>query len=231
MSRMKSLTQHPPFSFQFIQVEAGQKEPFVGSFNSVVEKVRALRIANPYLVQKYGWRTDLEGVEFDVEQQNVARCRAHGWSNFILEDNLADPPVPPQKKTLLPGVAGAKRVAAGVAVLLDWLGTSGRAVDPLLAERRAAVCATCPKNDGGDWKAYFTGPISEKIRTQLEMRNDLALKTSHDDKLTVCSACDCPLRLKVFVPFEYIAKHISEDTKTRLDPRCWILSELKEQHA
>jgi len=225
MARLKSLTAHPPYGFQFLQPETGQTTPFTGSFNYVVEQTMILRQANPFLCERHGWRTDAAGVEYDVEQYNVARMIAGGWLDFIIQD---DAPVaaPAQKKTTSPfgsAVGSVKRVAAGVAVLVEWLGNGAKPVDHVLADRRASVCATCPKNDGGDFTKYFTQPIADKIRTQLEIRGDLQLRTPHDEKLTICSACDCPLKLKVWVPLEHVMAHTSEDTKTKLDPRCWIL--------
>lgn len=228
MPRLKSRTAHPPYSFRFLQPEAGQTQEFVGSFNHVVEQVQILRKANPFLCERHGWRTDTAAVEAEVEMYNVARCINGGWLDFLLPDEPGQIPpyIPPaEKKRLAHAVDGVKRVSAGVALLVDWLGSGGKPVDAPLAERRAMVCASCPKNDGGDWKAYFTEPIAEKIRVQLEMKNDLQLRTTHDAHLTVCSGCDCPLPLKVHVPIFYVLEHTSHDTKTRLDPRCWILSE------
>jgi len=206
------------------------KKPFSGSFSSVVDQVRSLRRANKYLAEKHGWALDKAGIEYDVEQQNVARCIAHGWTDFLQQEFVASPP-PVQgdlKKNLFGNAAGGiKRVAAGVGVLLDWLGSSAKPVDQAIAEHRANVCATCPRNDGGDWKSFFTGPAAAKIKTQLEIKHDLQLKTSQDDKLTVCSACDCPLPLKVFTPLAHILAHTSPEVEARLADRCWILSEEK----
>jgi hypothetical protein len=227
MPRLKSLTQHPPHGFLYIEPAAGMKKPFTGSFKSVVDQVSSLRRANKYLAEKHGWSLDRAGIEYDVEQQNVARCIAHGWTEFLQSEAVAYPP--PQgelKKNLFGNAVGTvKRVAAGVGVLIDWLGQGGKPVEQALAEHRANVCATCPKNDGGDWKSYFTGKVADKIRTQLEIKNDLSLRTSQDDKLTVCSACDCPLQLKVHTPLTHILAHTTEDVKKKLDPRCWILHE------
>jgi hypothetical protein len=191
-----------------------------------------LRKSNPFLCERHGWRTDTAGVEAEVEAYNVARCINGGWLDFVLPDEPGQIPTytPPAEKKRPQGVVGGvKRVAAGVALLVDWLGSGGKPVASALAENRAKVCASCPANNGGDWKAYFTEPIAEKIRTQLEMKNDLQLRTARDAELTVCSACDCPLQLKVHVPLDYILEHTSQDTLTRLDPRCWILSEKAAQ--
>lgn len=224
MARLRSLTAHPPYGFQFLQPETGQTTPFSGSFYSVVEQVMTLRTANPFLAERHGWRLDQAGVEHDVEQYNVARMVAGGWTDFIVEDSPAPPPPayvqPAQKKS---AVASLKRVAAGVAVLVEWLGNGAKPVDQGLADSRAAICADCPKNNGGDFISYFTKPIADKIRTQLEIRGDLQLRTPSDEKLTVCSGCDCPLKLKVWVPIDHVLAHTSADTRTRLDPRCWIL--------
>lgn len=232
MARLKSRTHHPPYGFRFLQPEAGQTVEFEGSFNHVVEQVQMLRQANPFLCERHGWRTDTAAVEAEVDAYNTARCINGGWLDFITPDEPGPVPVytmPDAQKKRAGAVAieGVKRVSAGVALLVDWLGSGGKPVETPVAERRAMICASCPKNDGGDWKAYFTEPIAEKIRVQLEMKNDLQLRTAHDAHLTVCSACDCPLQLKVHVPLSYVLEHTSPDTQTRLDPRCWILDEQK----
>lgn len=225
MPRLKSLTAHPPYGFRFLQPETGQSQEFEGSFNHVVEQTMMLRQANPFLAERHGWRTDRAGVEHDIEQYNVARMIAGGWLDFLVQDDTT-PPAPvyvmPEKKKAS-AVGRAKNVTAGVGVLLDWLGSGAKPVEQSLADSRAAICSSCPKNDGGDFIAYFTKPIADKIRTQLEIRGDLQLRTPHDENLTVCSGCDCPLKLKVWTPLEHILAHTSDEVKAQLAPQCWIL--------
>lgn len=227
MPRLKSLTAHPPGGFCYIEAAAGMKKPFTGSFSSVVNQVSALRRANKYLAEKHGWALDKAGIEYDVEQQNVARCIAHGWTEFLQSEAVATPPVQGdlKKNPFGNAVGGLKRVAAGVGVLLDWLGSGGKPVDQAVAEHRANVCVSCPKNDGGPWTSYFTGKVADKIKTQLQMKHDLALRTTQDEKLTVCSACDCPLQLKVHTPLVHILAHTTDEVKKRLHPNCWITAE------
>ncbi len=229
MARLKSLTAFPPHEFQYLNPHFGMKKADKGSFGTVCQREFARRKANKYLCEKHGLAIDMNSVEYDVEQQNVARMIAHGWNEFVVTDAPATqlwPDEGSKKNSGRGGVAGGlKRVAAGVGVLLDWLGNAGKPVSQELAEKRAEVCATCPKNDGGDWKSYFTGKIAAKIATQIQMKHDLLLKTSYDDKLTVCSACDCPLALKVHTPLVHILAHTDDKMKQRLDPRCWILHE------
>lgn len=229
MPRMKSLTAHPPWDWQFLQPETGMSQPIKGSFTSVVQQVMALRKANKYLAEKHGWRTDLKGVEFDVEQQNVDRCLAGGWTDFVQFDAVPTPPAEydSSKKNERGNVAGVKRVAAGVGVLLEWLGSSGKGVAQELAEKRAAVCVACPKNGKGNLLDYFTGKAAEKIKTQLEIKNDLLMRTSKDKELGTCEACRCHLPLKVHTPLKHIVEHMSHDVRAALDPKCWVTAEEK----
>ena len=231
MAKMKSLTAHPPWGFRFLQPETGQAQEFEGSFNHVVEQTMLLRQSNPFLSERHGWRTDRAGVEHDVEQFNVSRMIAGGWLDFIIQDD-SNPPAPlyvmPEKKTPRLGSAAAlgsvKRVAAGVVLLIEWLGSGAKPVEQSLADKRAEICATCPKNGKGGILSYFTQPMADKIRTQMEMRGDLQLKTQHDEQLGVCEACLCPLRLKVFTPIEHVLAHTSDEVKKELVPQCWILA-------
>jgi hypothetical protein len=225
---MKSRNAFPPHGWRYINPVFGMKKDDEGSFAAISQKEYARRKANKYLCEKHNLGVDMASVEFDVEQQNVARCIAHGWNDFVESEapatNYASQDS--KKNSRFGNAVGAsKRVAAGVGVLLEWLGSSAKPVDQAVAEHRANVCATCPKNDGGDWKAYFTGKVADKIKTQLEIRNDLSLRTSQDEKLTVCSACDCPLKLKIWVGLDYIWGHTSSDVYKRLHPNCWIITE------
>jgi len=234
-SRLKSRTAHPPGSFQFLQPETGQTKAFVGSFDFVVAQVMTLRRGNRFLAEKHGWATDRAGVEFDVEMYNVARCEKHRWFNFLITD--AAPPEPPvrdipdgghSKKNALESAVGAGRsVVAGVRTLLDWVGSGGKPVAPEVATARAATCLHCPRNDGGDWRKIFTEVVANKIRSQLEIKHQMKLRTPHDEGLTVCSACLCPLPLKVWAPLDHILAHQPTEVEQALDPGCWILKEKK----
>jgi hypothetical protein len=190
---------------------------------------------NKFLAEKHGWVLTTQAAEEFVENQNVARMIAHGWTNFLQEDAQPDPPPyrdlygdedSKKKDPSAAGVlSGAKRIAAGVKVLLDLLGPTAKPVSQDLAVKRAAVCAECVKNDGGDWRSYFTEPVARKVKQQLEIKHDMKLVTIHDAKLSVCSACDCPLPLKVWVGLDYILASTSQDTMARFVPNCWVLTE------
>lgn len=187
-----------------------------------------LRQANPFLAERHGWRVDLAGVEHDVEQYNVARMIAGGWLDFIIQDDTtpAAPlyvmPPPSLKKNA--AVGRIRNVAAGVGLLLEWIGPTAKAVPQELSERRAAICVTCPLNGRGGMLDFFTAEAAKTIHTQLQMRTEMELKTSVDEKLGICRACSCWLPLKVHVPIEFILAHTSDDVKASLDKNCWILA-------
>ncbi len=226
--KLKSLTAHPVGGFQAILPQCGQQKPFVGSFPHVCREVFMLIKANKYLAEKHGWVADMQWVEQFVEEQNAARMVAGGWTNFLAED-LAAPNVsayqPAEKKSRLAAVGAVKRVAAGVRLLLDWLGSGGKPVSTAQAESRAKVCVACPMNGSANVLGYFTSKVAEKIKLQLEIRQDLDLKTSVDDKLGICTGCDCVNKLKVWTPTEHVAAHTSKEIMDRLHPKCWVRSE------
>jgi len=181
------------------------------------------RRANPAIAVRNGWTDDQREVERYVDESNAQRCLANGWLNFV---EISDVPIlpphlePGQKKT-----SGIRSVAEGLKVITEWLGSGKKPVSRDLAEKRAAICATCPSNNGGDWKAYFTQPVANQIRFLLGVKHDLALSTAVDDRLTVCSACDCTLALKIWAPLDIIVAHTSENVWNKFDSRCWLLAE------
>ena len=82
-------------------------------------------------------------------------------------------------------------------------------------------------NGKGGWEAYFTVPVSNAIRREMERKRTMKLGTPSDDKLGVCEACSCPLPLKTFLPVSNILSKIQPAQKAALHPQCWILSEEK----
>lgn len=232
--RLKSEEAQPPGGFQFLQPEAGQKKPYTGSLRAVAKQVVDLRKANRFLVDKYSWSLDLLSVVEEVKDYNIKRCVAHHWDNFLIYVNApqfaeSQAYEEPQKKNepgkLASVVGAAKSIAAGVGALVDWLGSGAKPVDRPLAEIRAGICIGCPQNGSGGITDYFTVPAAKLIKEQLEVKNHLKIATAHDEKLGVCEACLCPLKLKVHAPLVHILDHTTDKIRAELDPRCWILSE------
>jgi len=228
--RLKNDYASPIGGWQHTDAQISSEAITVWSCNELVEAVIARRRQNP----RFGLSLDHNLVKHEVMTQNATRMQSiNGGNHYLIQDDAMPGPAPGQQgftqpRRARPSAAGNNRVrsiAAGVGTLLDWLGQGGEPVDLTLAEGRAQVCNDCPQNKPGDWLALFTEPVANKIRSQLAIKNDMELRTSVDDSLQVCQACLCPIKLKCWVPIGEILKHTSEETKAKLDPRCWITKE------
>jgi hypothetical protein len=220
-----------PNGFQFRQPETGWVPERYSSFDSVVNQVIAHRQGNPYLMQLNGWSTDRATVEMEVDNYNTRICQAMGptWAQWVeggptVNAPFQPPPPQPILSQLSGGVAAVKKLASGFGLLFEWDQSGRPPVEKELAEKRASICVTCPKNDKGGLAAWFTSPFAATIKARLARLHELNLKTSHDENLQVCSACACPLGLKVWTPLDLVEKKITPEVRTDLDPRCWILS-------
>jgi hypothetical protein len=83
------------------------------------------------------------------------------------------------------------------------------------ADRRAAICAQCPKNV--DQQVNFC--IGCYARSLVSKVNDLlgSKRTAHDEKLKTCSACGCDLKLKTWIPKSGVA-----DKTIDWPAHCWV---------
>tara|TARA_R110000868_G_scaffold116263_1_gene309744 strand:- start:2265 stop:2612 length:348 start_codon:yes stop_codon:yes gene_type:complete len=112
--------------------------------------------------------------------------------------------------------------------LLSWLGDGGVPVDQKLAEERAAVCEACPLNGHPHWWDNAVGSVADTIREILQLKAHRRISVPHEDKLFMCSACGCCVRLKVHAPLEHIRQGLRFADTEKLDPRCWILKEINQ---
>lgn len=199
-------------------------------FDSSVKAIIKHRIDNKAISIKHNLSTDYGAVARELKEFNRFRL---GIPN--------EPPAPEGAPGFFQGSRNSQdgeaaaaevsvfrkivRTGTGASTLADWLGDGGIPVAPELAESRAAICVKCPKHKAGDFLSLFTGPVANLIRRQLDERREMKLSTSHDDTLSFCDACGCPLKLKVHVPLSYIKKHIQQPEFSQLDPNCWIIRE------
>lgn len=227
---LKSRRTFPPGGFRFFEPKTNWPKNHISyfsgkTFDQVVEEVVRHRLANPRFANT--WNTDFESVANEVDQFTCVDCGMD--ENYCTPGVQSFPfgpaPQPPRLGVVGAVAAGGRKVATGIAVLLDWLGAGGKAVKPELSEARAAICADCPANQPGDWVSFFTGPAIEQLQKQLAIKNDMRLKTSLDDKLNVCKGCWCFMRLKVHTPLQHIVAHLKPEGRAELDPRCWITKE------
>ena len=230
MARLNNRMRQIPFGIKYYQPET-RFNSRQGSFNNVVDQVVAMRKANPALVAKHGWSVDWNTVAEEVDAYNAAICERMGWIDFISSAPLVEPS--PKFKALSPlaekqisaAAEKAKKVWQGVKTLNEWIDSDVPAVDPQLAQRRAEVCCSCPLNGKGGFEEWFTKPAAAAITLQLQKVSQRKLFTTVDSQLNVCTACLCPLKLKVHTPLEFIKAHMGEETLRALDKSCWITKE------
>jgi len=218
--RLKNRQLSIPGGLKFSQPELNWT-PRPGSFHNITGQIMRVRQANPAQTQKHGWRTDEAGCADDLDRYNAKICYDNGWHNYIVQQGEGAPPLPlPRHNASL--VAKLRNVVAGARTLVKWIDDKAQAVDPDEASRRADICLLCPMNAKGDLSRYFTVPVASMIRAAINLRREWQLTLPQDDKLGVCSGCDCPLKLKVWLPPKDIKEGVAEADKNNLHPNCWI---------
>lgn len=225
MPRLISRQRQIPGGVKFYQAATKWASTPWASFDSVVNSLISHRKGNPALTEKHGWSTDYETVANEVDEFNAHICESMNWKDYITGGGGAQPA--PFSSWQGKPLGNLPNIVAGAKVLVDWINSGAEAVPIQQAESRAAICVKCPKNEKGDWTRFFTVPVSEAIRAELEKRRGWNLSTSHDNELRICGACLCPLKLKVHVPIDKINARISDEARANLDSGCWIRSESK----
>lgn len=120
------------------------------------------------------------------------------------------------------GVLHWRELVAGTQALLQHTLNGRQTVPPEEAERRAGICATCPRNSiyakpcGGDC------PEVDNVIVSVVGGG----KTSIDDKLEACSVCGCVLRALVWVPGKQLSTIMDADFIEKAPEKCWKRDEL-----
>lgn len=226
MPRLISRDRQIPNGFQWYESATGWKSRPWASFQEIVTSLIAHRKGNPALVEKNNLPTDYESVANSVDEYNALICQQLNWNDYISQS--AGGQTAPFRNRSEPSLFGKIGSAAGGAkILVEWISSKEEAVPIDLAEHRAAICVKCPLNKKGDWTRFFTVPVSNAIRAELEKARGWNLRTSKDAELFVCEACTCPLPLKLHMRIDRIIKNLSPQQKAALDPSCWITAESK----
>lgn len=230
MLRLISRSKQVPFGFKFHQPQTGWRSRNFASFERIVEDLIRHRKANPAVTAKYKLATDYNTVAAEVDLYNAMRCEKMKWYDYITGISLRPAGgqasvIPFTERPNRSLGLQLKKVAVGASVIIEWIKSGGEAVQQSLANERASICTECPLNERGDWTRFFTVPISEGIRAEMQRRKQWKLETPFDSQLCVCAACSCPLPLKVHMPIDKILAKIPEESKEALAPGCWIRKE------
>jgi hypothetical protein len=210
MIRMKNRMQAPVNGWQFFQSQTNwnlvEQAPVAQwDFNLAVQSIIAHRKLNP----RFNLPTDPASVENELDYANAKRMQSIQGAESYIQSN--EDPIPKPQPQRLQGlhavVGGVSKVAYGAATVIDWIKSGEEAVSQELATKRASICATCEKN---------------AIKAAVSQREGWNLTTPHDEKLKVCTACLCPLKLKVHMPLDAITKRLPKESYEDLVPQCWI---------
>jgi hypothetical protein len=200
------------------------KQPISGSFNHVVDAFDQIVQKNPALAQKQGWPTNRTDQENWIDERECQRLIAHKWFGFVeLEGNLPPPSPGGASRSGYGGaVAAGKSTLTGLAVYREMFAGS-RPVEKQEAERRAAICVTCPLNNTKlSLLERFVARVAKGLTELLGIMRDMDLTTSRDKELGTCDGCDCPMAAKVHVTIPVILKHMPAEDVAKLHPDCWI---------
>lgn len=231
--RLKNRQLQIPNGLRFYLPQVKWRAPQGTSFNSICDGLMRVIKANPAKAQQFGWPTERAGVEDWVDEVNAMHCARNGWNNYIYTDAAGVIPktLAPDQASLLGSLrsvaVAAKNLVAGAKSLTEYLDSGEPPVSPEQSAKRALTCIECPKNEAGDFTQWFTVPAAALIKRQIQKAQARKLTTPYDGSLNLCTACHCPLALKVHVPIEWITKRLAPDqlAQLRQGKNCWIIAE------
>ena len=114
----------------------------------------------------------------------------------------------------------ATQAKHGLKIWAEWLGNDKHPVEVELAQARANVCLACPLNQPGN---IAVEAVALAIRQQLALKKHLQLRVQGEKILRTCSACSCPLRLKIWEQLSRVLPEPSEWDKYW--ESCWLKTE------
>lgn len=120
-----------------------------------------------------------------------------------------------------------RELLAGTSVLLTHLLGGRTVVGQEEANRRAAICAVCPRNSS------YAKPCGGNC-PELESAIKAVVgggATPLDDKLEACSVCGCVNRAQVWVPIDTLSGSNDADFIEKAPETCWKRAELLKLQA
>lgn len=126
-----------------------------------------------------------------------------------------------------------KATASGSRILLGWIGSGGVPVSRQKAQGRAFVCefgdgTGCPMNCEANWWDRIKDSIASFIKDAIALKSSLGMDLVNENRVHMCRACKCCIRLKVWVPIENIKSGVTEDQMKTFPTFCWIRKELNQ---
>lgn len=112
-----------------------------------------------------------------------------------------------------------------VSALTHWLVEGTEPVSAQLAEARARICRTCPLNMDEGLYEDVVGLAAAMVQVAFEIKHRRKLTVEGEEKLHICDACGCDLKLKVHAPASVLFVDGTPGYFEKLAPMCWIRDE------
>jgi hypothetical protein len=184
----------PPGEFRYQQPETGFKIQ-TRSWSQMLQQVHSHRVGNLGCDIEAGWQARLE-------------------HDYCLQNSLDGTQWCSDEKYYAPDESRPLHwsdIQRFLFSMIQWVAGGRKLVEQDEAERRAAICATCPKNVD----LHVACPSCVKLDALIaETKGDRA--TSLDASLRNCEVCRCFLPTLVFYPEEAISKK-----GLTYPPNCW----------
>lgn len=182
----------PPGEFRYVEPASGVRFQTL-SWEAMVLAVREHRIANGYPLPP-GWQEELES----------EICKNYGpeTCRYVDETPNTEP-----RSIHISDVKNFLRVVG------TWMSGGGGFVPQEEAERRAAICAACPKNQ----TIEGCTACSNLVSTVTSVLGDRV--TKFDGQLKGCAVCSCSNVAQVHIPLEVLHKGVTEDME--FPSHCW----------
>lgn len=123
------------------------------------------------------------------------------------------------------------KIKRGVRDLAFWWLEDEPPVNKELAQARANICMICPINES-ESGYQIVGMIARKVQAALGLKHKMQLTVNEEDKLGMCGACGCNLKLKVWTPMKILFRNGDKpDYIGDTHSTCWIRSESEASEA
>jgi len=115
-----------------------------------------------------------------------------------------------------------KHYLDGARIISDWIGEGNHPVSQEQAQARANVCLECVRNQP---RVGIVESVASAIKEQVDLKNALDLMVDGELGLKTCQVCDCPLRLKIWLPLSFQTRYMKSEELKSFEPDCWLRTE------
>jgi hypothetical protein len=197
---LKILHTIPPGGWTYTQENSGLKVTG-GNYAELRERVRVHRDNNRYA---NGPQLDEE-----IQTQICEKMREEDRPRWCVDPAALPKPSVPFRSVSVHDVRNFLRVLGG------WVKGGFQFVDQGEANRRAELCANCPKN------VPITGCAGCSHIAPLLTQTIGQRRTPFDDRLEGCEACGCSNRAQCWIPYSVLKEGITSSMVWPADYACW----------